>query len=144
MGIEGAGLRARERAIQAAMETGLWERVRLGVPLRHPSQLYEALGEGALLGAILWAMYAVARRQGWTVPHGVYGGSFLVGYGLVRMAVERFRQPDPQFRGPGDPLGTVLGPLTMGQLLSLVMITAGLILLVGVLRRSSSTSIRPC
>lgn len=54
---------------------------------------------------------------------------FLLGYGLFRSFVELFRQPDAQFRDPGDPLGTVLGPLTMGQTLSALMILSGLALL---------------
>jgi phosphatidylglycerol:prolipoprotein diacylglycerol transferase len=54
----------------------------------------------------------------------------MLGYGLARTFVELFRQPDRQFTGNGDDLGTVLGPLTMGQTLSLVMIAVGIFLLV--------------
>ena len=43
--------------------------------------------------------------------------------------MENFRQPDQQFTGPGDPLGTVLGPLTMGQVLSIGVITGGILVL---------------
>ena len=60
---------------------------------------------------------------------GAYGGVFLVTYGAVRTFLELFRQPDDQFRSAGDPLGTVLGPLTMGQVLSLSMVAAGLFFL---------------
>ena len=38
-------------------------------------------------------------------------------------------QPDAQFIGPGDPLGTVLGPLSMGQVLSLAVVAGGALLL---------------
>jgi phosphatidylglycerol:prolipoprotein diacylglycerol transferase len=123
-------MRARELAIEQAYESGLWARVAPLVPLRHPSQLYEALLEGVLLGLILWAVFLWARRRGVRLPSGTFGGIFLVGYGLFRSFVELFRQPDAQFRGPGDPLGTVLGPLTMGQTLSALMILGGLALLV--------------
>jgi phosphatidylglycerol---prolipoprotein diacylglyceryl transferase len=61
---------------------------------------------------------------------------FLTGYGVFRSIVELFRQPDAQFRGPDDPLGTVLGPLTMGQTLSLVVIGSGVYLLIRAWQRS--------
>ena len=118
-------MRDREQTIEAAYESGLWAQVRDQVPLRHPSQLYEAALEGLLLGLILWGVYLWARRTGRTFREGTYGGIFMLGYGLFRSFVELFRQPDAQFRGPGDPLGTVLGPLTMGQTLSMLMIAVG-------------------
>lgn len=123
-------MRARELAIERAYETGLWDQIAPLVPLRHPSQIYEALLEGVLLGLILWAVFFWARRRDIRLPSGTFGGIFLVGYGIVRSFVELFRQPDAQFRGPGDPLGTVLGPFTMGQTLSALMILGGLALLV--------------
>lgn len=129
------GMRARELAIERAYDTGLWEQVAPLVPLRHPSQVYEALLEGVVLSLILWAVFAWARRRRTRLPAGTYGGIFLVGYGLFRSFVELFRQPDAQFRGPDDPLGTVLGPLTMGQTLSTLMILGGLGLLVWTWRR---------
>ncbi len=80
---------------------------------RHPSQLYQALGEGVLLFALLW-FYSRKPR-----PAGAVSGLFGIGYGLVRFSSEFFRQPDPQ-------LGFVaLGWMSMGQLLSLPMILAG-------------------
>lgn len=125
IGAGAGGMRAREAAVTAAYRSGLWDQVRPLVPLRHPSQLYEALGEGVLLALILWTLYLWVRRRGRILPAGTYGGVFLLGYALVRVFVELFRQPDPQFRGPGDPLGTVLGPLTMGQTLSAGMLVIG-------------------
>jgi phosphatidylglycerol:prolipoprotein diacylglycerol transferase len=130
IGAEGAALRAREQAIERAYETGLWEQIAPLVPLRHPSQVYEALLEGALLGLILWVVFAWAQKRDVRFPSGTFGGIFLIGYGLFRSFVELFRQPDARFRGPDDPLGTVLGPLTMGQTLSALMIVGGLALLV--------------
>lgn len=134
LGARYGGMRERERAIGGAYESGLWAQVRDGVPLRHPSQLYEALLEGLVLAAILWGVYAWMRRREQTLAPGTYGGIFLLGYGVFRSFVELFRQPDAQFRTPDDPIGTVLGPLTMGQTLSLAMIVAGLLLLLRALR----------
>lgn len=88
-----------------------------GVP-RHPSQLYEAALEGLVLGLVmLW----LARRPRRSEEAGRLAGVFLAGYGLARFLVEFVREPDAQ-------LGYLLGALTMGQLLSLPMIAAGLLL----------------
>ena len=85
---------------------------------RHPSQLYEAGLEGLVLWALVaWAWKVSKDRAG--VPTGV----FLLGYGLVRILVEFVRQPDAQ-------LGAVLGPFTMGQLLSAVMVGLGAFLFI--------------
>lgn len=140
--LEGLPMRERERAIEAAYESGAWDAVRAQVPPRHPSQLYEALTEGLLLGLILWAVYAFTRKRGIRLPDGTFGGIFLLGYGLFRSFVELFRQPDAQFRGPEDPLGTVLGPLTMGQTLSALMILGGLGILVWSWRRAQQPPAR--
>jgi phosphatidylglycerol:prolipoprotein diacylglycerol transferase len=82
-----------------------------GLP-RHPSQLYEAAGEGLLLGL---AMTWLSRRR----PRpGVVAAAYLAGYGAVRFFLEFFREPDVQ-------LGYVWGPFTMGQLLCLGMAAGG-------------------
>ncbi|HML52936.1 MAG TPA: prolipoprotein diacylglyceryl transferase [Solidesulfovibrio magneticus] len=87
-----------------------------GVP-RHPSQLYEALLEGAALFLIVW-LYSGKKHQS-----GAVSGVFCVCYGLFRFAVEFVRLPDPQ-------LGYLaFGWLTMGQILSLPVIVFGLWLL---------------
>jgi phosphatidylglycerol:prolipoprotein diacylglycerol transferase len=88
-----------------------------GVP-RHPSQLYEAGLEGLCLGL---AMLIVVRR-GWLDRPGRITGLMLTGYGLTRYLVEFVREPDTH-------LGLLVGGLTMGQLLCLPMIAAGLYLL---------------
>ncbi|HET7233964.1 MAG TPA: prolipoprotein diacylglyceryl transferase [Longimicrobium sp.] len=124
------GLRQRELAIQRMYRSGEWDRIAPQVPLRHPSQLYEALGEGALTMAVVWLVYRWNQGRGVRWGDGAYGGVFLMCYGAVRTFLELFRQPDAQFRDTGDPLGTVLGPLTMGQVLSLLMVLAGIALLV--------------
>ena len=98
-----------------------------GLCARHPSQLYEALLEGLVLGAILfWGAY----RRGWLRTPWLASGVFFLGYGAARFVVELFRQADPQFITETNPMGHVvqLGSwgLSMGQLLSLPMILAGL------------------
>jgi phosphatidylglycerol---prolipoprotein diacylglyceryl transferase len=94
---------------------------------RHPSQLYQAALEGLVLLVVLtW----LAFRRGWLKRPGAIMGLFLVGYGIARFAVEFVRQPDAQFVSPGNPIGWAVQfgsyGLTMGQLLSLPMIAAGL------------------
>ena len=81
--------------------------------LRHPSQLYEALGEGLLCFCILWSL----RRR--PALRGALLGLYLIGYGLVRFGIEYFRQPDAH-------LMYVLGPLTMGQVLCAAMVLGGI------------------
>lgn len=99
----------------------------VGLCGRHPSQLYEALLEGLVLGAVI--LFVVWRR-GWLKFPGRTTGLFLAGYGAARFLVEFARQPDPQFISPGNPLGLALHlngwGLTMGQILSLPMILVGL------------------
>jgi len=96
---------------------------------RHPSQLYEAGLEGLLLGLLL----LLAIRRGALARPGRVIGLFLAGYGLARLVVEGFRQADAQFVTALNPWGHVirLSPelgLTMGQILSLPMLLAGLAL----------------
>jgi phosphatidylglycerol---prolipoprotein diacylglyceryl transferase len=136
LGADRYGMRDRELAIGEAYRTGLWDSVREQVPLRHPSQVYEALAEGVVVGIILWTIFLVARRLKRRLPEGLLSGVFLIGYGVSRSIVELYRQPDAQFRSADDPLGTVLGPLTMGQTLSLFVILAGVLFLLHALRRA--------
>ena len=125
LGIDpGLGIREREDAMRHLLESHRWEEVRASVPLRHPSQLYEAFGEGLLMGAVLFALYFATRRR--PLGSGVYGGVFALGYGIVRFVIENFRQPDAQFQSAEHPIGTVLGPFTMGQVLCTGMILYGL------------------
>lgn len=100
-----------------------------GLCARHPSQIYEALLEGLLLGSVL--LYFAWRRGALKRP-GLLTGVFLVGYGGARAFVELFRQPDAQFVTVDNPVGHALHfgnwGLTMGQMLSLPMIVFGIIL----------------
>ena len=83
---------------------------------RHPSQLYEAALEGVALFAVCAALVFFARGL---ERRGLVGGVFLAGYAVARIAAELFRQPDAH-------LGFLLGGATMGQLLSLPVLLAGL------------------
>jgi phosphatidylglycerol:prolipoprotein diacylglycerol transferase len=107
-----------------------------GLCARHPSQLYEAGLEGLILGAILlWLAFA----RGWFRTPGALCGTFLAGYGLSRFTVEFFRQADAQFITLDNPLGHVvrLGDwgLSQGQLLSLPMALAGILIVILARRR---------
>ncbi|OYX43320.1 MAG: prolipoprotein diacylglyceryl transferase [Rhodobacterales bacterium 32-67-9] len=97
-----------------------------GACARHPSQLYEAGLEGLVLGLVLLALL----RAGALKRPGLITGIFLLGYGLSRFAVEFVRQADAQFITPDNPMGYVIhaggAGLSMGQLLSLPMVAAGL------------------
>lgn len=97
-----------------------------GICARHPSQLYEALLEGLIL---LLVLLYVTYRKGWLAHPGRIAGLFFAGYGAARFAVEFVRQPDAQFVSEGNPLGLAVQMagwgLTMGQILSLPMIAAG-------------------
>lgn len=87
-----------------------------GGPLpRHPSQLYEAALEGALLllllNLLVWKAGALRRP-------GLLTGLFLIGYAASRALIELVREPDAH-------IGFLAGGITMGQVLSLPMIIAG-------------------
>lgn len=84
--------------------------------LHHPSQLYEAFFEGIVLFAVLWSIRKIKYFDGFLFS------LYLIGYGTVRFFIEFYREPDPQ-------LGFIIGALTMGQVLCLVMIIAALIVI---------------
>ena len=98
-----------------------------GGPLpRHPSQLYQAFLEGALLFAVVlvaWKLLGLRRRPG------LICGLFWAGYGIARILGELWREPDAH-------LGYLHGGwLTMGMLLSLPLLAFGAWLIVRALRR---------
>ena len=81
--------------------------------LRHPSQLYEAFFEGIVLFIVLWTLRKRRPFDGYLVA------MYFIGYGLVRFFIEFFREPDIQ-------LGFIFAFLTMGQILCIAMVMAGL------------------
>lgn len=91
---------------------------------RHPSQLYEALLEGAVIFAVLF----ILSRKRPPRPQGTFLGLFLIMYGAFRFLVEFVREPDVQ-------LGYLWGGwLTMGQLLSLPLVIIGVGVLIYAVR----------
>ena len=108
-----------------------------GLCARHPSQLYEAVLEGLILGAVL--LY-LAFRRGWLKKPGQLMGLFIAGYGLSRFIVEFFRQADAQFITAENPMGFVMQfgefGITKGQQLSLPMIAIGIGFIIWARRRA--------
>jgi phosphatidylglycerol:prolipoprotein diacylglycerol transferase len=92
-----------------------------GPQARHPSQLYEALLEGVLLFLLLWSQRNRPWQAGTNWPHGSLLALFLILYGVFRFLVEFARQPDQQ-------VGMLFNLLSMGQLLSLLMVFWGIAL----------------
>jgi phosphatidylglycerol:prolipoprotein diacylglycerol transferase len=92
---------------------------------RHPSQLYESILEGPVLFLLMWLANRGKFAPGTTAAVGI------MGYGLMRFIVEFFREPDPQ-------LGAVLGIFSMGQIMSLAMVLAGMIFWIFVTKRDRS------
>jgi phosphatidylglycerol---prolipoprotein diacylglyceryl transferase len=97
---------------------------------RHPSQLYEAFCEGILLFLLLF----VAERHGVRRSPGVETGLFLAGYAVARMSGELFRQPDSQ-------LGYLIFGTTMGQLLSIPVLVAGIAIILWSRRTRRSSAL---
>lgn len=86
---------------------------------RHPSQLYEAFLEGLVMLVVLnwlWRYQAVRERSG------IVSAMFILLYGVFRVFMEQFREPDAQ-------LGFFFGHITMGQMLSVPLIVIGLAVL---------------
>ena len=96
-------------------------------PPRHPSQLYEAILEGALLFVILAVMFW--RTQARYQP-GKLVGTFIFFYGIFRFGLEYIREPDAQLSRFAE-----VTHLHMGQWLSLPMILGGLFLMATANRR---------
>lgn len=84
---------------------------------RYPSQIYQALLEGLILFVILQIVIHKKPKTG------TVSALFLVLYGIFRIFMEQFRQPDAQ-------IGFLWGGITQGQLLSIFMVLAGIILFI--------------
>ncbi|MGQ9647148.1 MAG: prolipoprotein diacylglyceryl transferase [Thermodesulfobacteriota bacterium] len=97
-----------------------------GGPLpRHPSQLYESALEGVLLFLILWSI------KDKKLPTGGLLAIFLFLYGVFRFLVEFVREPDAH-------LGFILGPFTMGQVLTSFMVIGGFLLFIYLKRKEKA------
>ena len=84
---------------------------------RHPTQIYEALLEGIILFIILMNF----KNKNFLFKPGLISSLFLIFYSIFRFSIEFLRVPDEQ-------LGYLLFNLTMGQILSVILILTGLIL----------------
>lgn len=117
--------RSLDQYIAAARENPELSRT-LGeyLPPRHPSQIYEALLEGALLFSILW----VVRIKFPKAPHGLLTGLFFGLYALFRIIGEQFREPD----------AAMIGMFTKGQFLSFFMFLFAAAFLLHAWRKRSS------
>jgi phosphatidylglycerol:prolipoprotein diacylglycerol transferase len=97
--------------------------------LRHPSQLYEAFFEGFVIFIILFLYRNRKKFDGELIA------LYMILYGGFRSFCEIFRQPDPQ-------LGFIIGSFTMGELLSFVMIFAGILIYFIKLRQNSNNLVK--
>jgi len=84
---------------------------------RHPSQIYEAIFEGVVLFIILTMLFSRLRNT-----PGIISGYFLILYSFFRFVIEFFREPDQQ-------LGYLFFNLSMGQIISCIALTCGLIII---------------
>ncbi len=94
---------------------------------RHPSQLYEAFLEGVLLFFISYILFRKAKKSG------IVFWSWIGLYGLFRFLVEFVREPDAH-------LGNLIGFMTMGQILSAIMIIASVISIIFLFRKKNEIS----
>ncbi|MCX7554789.1 prolipoprotein diacylglyceryl transferase [Marinicella sp. S1101] len=103
------------------MSTTAWQQMyqegQLNAFARHPSALYEAIGEGLITFFVVWLVANRAKRQG------TVSAVFLLSYGIARFVVEFFREPDAN-RG-----FIAFDWMTMGHLLTLPLLLAGLLIL---------------
>jgi phosphatidylglycerol:prolipoprotein diacylglycerol transferase len=112
------------------MPWGMYFPLDLTHQLRHPSQLYEALFEGIFLFIVLWSIRKKSPFDGFIFA------LYLFGYGLVRFIIEFFREPDSQ-------LGLFGGILSMGQMLCIMMMLAGVCVYFFGWKRKTGKSSRP-
>ena len=95
---------------------------------RHPSQLYEAFFEGLIMFIVLNSLW----RSAWVRAHkGVVSSLFVILYGIFRISMEQFREPDIQ-------MGYFFTYFTMGQILSVPLIILGAVVLYYVSRKKAS------
>ncbi len=92
---------------------------------RHPSQIYQFLGEGILLFFVLW-LYARQPRA-----TGAVSGVFMIGYGSLRFMAEYFREPDAH-------LGLLALGMSMGQWLCVPMVLVGVALWLHATRKAQA------
>ena len=113
---------------------------------RHPTQLYEAATEGILLWLIIW--FVLRKRKPFD---GFIIGFYLIGYGVIRFAIDYFRVPIAasdfavRLADTGLPVHFVQSPLNLipSQLYSLAMIVGGAAFLMFAARRARNLKALP-
>ncbi|MFC3394575.1 prolipoprotein diacylglyceryl transferase [Brenneria rubrifaciens] len=115
---------SRAEDLELVAQNPQWQAIfnQYGMLPRHPSQLYQMALEGIALFIILNLFIRKPR------PMGSVSGLFLIGYGMFRIITEFFRQPDAQLGLFGD-------IFSMGQILSIPMVIAGVLMMVWAYRR---------
>jgi len=99
---------------------------------RHPSQLYQAFGEGLLVLVVMLCLFWLTRAR---FRPGLLVGIFTVLIATARFTVEFFRQPDAQLTEFAERTG-----LSMGQWLTIPLILLGLALTIWALTRREMAS----
>lgn len=122
------GLEKIVHAVQAG-DPAIAQRIEPLLSARHPSQLYQAVAEGVIVGVVLWLVFARPRKPGVIVAW------FFVAYGVGRVLTEFIRLPDAHLITPR------IAGLSRGQWLSLMMVAAGAAMLAWVVRRSRAAPI---
>lgn len=89
-----------------------------GMLPRHPVQIYQALTEGLVLFVLLWFLLPRHRFK-----RGFHTAIFLLGYSVLRIGTEFFRETSPELAA------AIGGGITQGQLLSAVMLICGAVVL---------------
>ncbi len=92
-----------------------------GLTPRHPSQLYEAIGEGILLFIVMIIYFLFSNTP---QKPGKMTGIFLLGYSFARLVVENYREPDLQ----GGTFMIFTMEITKGQVLTIPLMLFGLFL----------------
>ena len=90
---------------------------------RHPSQIYASL-KNLLIFFTLWVI------KDKVLPRGFMFWTFVIMYSILRFTVEFFRQPDEQ-------IGFIIGFLSMGQILSIITLTVGIIFMYKITSKKS-------
>ena len=104
------------------------EAVRPLLTAYYPSQIFQAFTDGPILFATMATLWLFPLKPG------CVSGGFLLSYGLMRVATELFREPDEGV----SVLSTPLGDLSRGQVLSVLMVVAGILVTTVCARREAT------
>lgn len=99
---------------------------------RHPSQLYEAFGEGVIL--FIYIQLRFWGKLGKTPPKGQIAGEFWILYSIIRIVCENFREPDAAL---------ILG-ISRGQFYSISTLLAGFIFILIARAMDNGNKANPC